>query len=84
MPALKMPAMAKKATDSSEALLSPDFRRRHPHLILPKLVTDKAGKIFFDETRLKSGLAVLKQWGELAAQGALSYTDGWVIGGSQS
>jgi len=63
--------MAKTAKDSGDALLFPDFRRRHPHLILPKLVTENATRFPFDDARLKSGLGVLKRWADLAAQGAL-------------
>lgn len=63
--------MAKKANDPGGALFSPEFRRRHPHLILPKLLTEKATTFFFEEARLAGGSAALAQWADLAAQGAL-------------
>lgn len=63
--------MAKKAKDSGEALLFPDFRRRHLYVILPKLLTEKATIFPFDGARLKGGAAVLARWADLAAKGAL-------------
>ncbi|MFA6133276.1 MAG: DNA methyltransferase [Phycisphaerae bacterium] len=60
-----------KAQYPGGALFSTDFRRRHPHLILPKLLTEKAKGFFFDDARLQSGLAALSHWADLAAQGAL-------------
>ncbi|MDO8630982.1 MAG: N-6 DNA methylase [Phycisphaerales bacterium] len=63
--------MAKKAKDSGQPLLVPEFRRRHLHLVLPKLLTEKATSFPFDDARLKNGLSVLQRWADLAAQGAL-------------
>ena len=60
-----------KAKYPGGALFSTEFRRRHPHLILPKLLTAEARCFFFDEARLQSGLAALSHWADLAAQGAL-------------
>jgi hypothetical protein len=47
-----MVAMAKKAKGAEQATLLPEFRRRHLHLVLPKLLTDKAAFSLFDEARL--------------------------------
>lgn len=63
--------MAKKAKDGGQPTLFPESRRRHPHLILPKLLTEKAIIFPFDDARLKGGLSVLQRWADLAAQGAL-------------
>jgi len=63
--------MAKKAKDSGQPLLVPEFRRRHLHLVLPKLLTDKAAFFPFDDDRLQNGISVLQRWADLAAQGAL-------------
>ncbi|MFH1108912.1 MAG: hypothetical protein V1790_06935, partial [Planctomycetota bacterium] len=63
--------MAKKAKDSGQPLLFPEFRRRHLHLVLPKLLTEKATIFPFDDARLKNALSVLLRWADLAAQGAL-------------
>ena len=60
-----------KAKYPGGVLFSAEFRRRHPHLILPKLLTEKAKGFFFDEVRLQSGLAALAHWADLAQQGAL-------------
>ena len=63
--------MDQKVIHPGGALFSWDFRRRHPHLILPKLLTERAKGFVFDPTRLQSGLAALLNWSDLAAQGAL-------------
>jgi hypothetical protein len=60
-----------KAKNPGGALFSPDYRRRHPHLILPKLLTEKAMCFPFDEPRLQSSLGALAHWADLAKQGAL-------------
>ena len=62
--------MAKKAKGPDDVVLFPDFRRRHAHLILPKLLTEKATAFPFDDARLKNGADVLLRWSDLAAQGA--------------
>ena len=65
-------AMAKKPKHPGSMLFTPDLRRRHPHLILPKLLSEKATCFFSDDDpRLKSGKAALSHWADLAAQGAL-------------
>jgi hypothetical protein len=63
--------MDKKTIHPGGALFSWDFRRRHPHLILPKLLTERAKGFVFEPARLQSGLAALLNWADLAAQGAL-------------
>ena len=63
--------MAKQAKEPDPVPLFPDFRRRHQHLILPKLLTEKARLIFLDEAHVKTCLDELKRWSDLAAQGAL-------------
>lgn len=63
--------MAKKVKDTGDAALFPERKRRHPHLILPKLLTERAGKFPFDENRLRDSVVVLARWADLAAQGAL-------------
>jgi hypothetical protein len=63
--------MANEAKHPGGALFSWDFRRRHPHLILPKLLTERAKGFVFDPARLQTGLAALLNWADLAAQGAL-------------
>jgi len=64
-------AMAKKPKHPG-SMFAPDFRRRHPHLILPKELTEKATCYFSDDDpRLKSGKTALSHWADLAAQGAL-------------
>ncbi len=63
--------MAKTPKQPGSPLFDPDFRRRHPHLILPKMLSEKATCHSFDDARLQSGLAALANWADLAAQGAL-------------
>ncbi len=64
-------AMAKKAQPIEDVMLFPDLKRRHPHLILPKLLNEKASQFPFDPGRLRCGVEVLARWAELAAKGAL-------------
>lgn len=63
--------MAKKTKVSGDAALFPELKRRHPHLILPKLLTERATKAFLVENGSAAGLPVLTRWADLAAQGAL-------------
>jgi len=67
--------MAKKPKHHGSMLFTPDYRRRHPHLILPKLLTEKADLFRFDDARLQSGRAALANWADLAAQGALQQNE---------
>lgn len=71
-PAIKMvPAMAKKAKATVQPQLFPEFRRRHRHLVLPKLLTEKAIIFPFDDARLNSAVSELQRWADLASQGVL-------------
>ena len=68
--------MAKKPKHHGSMLFTPDYRRRHPHLILPKLLSQKATCFLSDnDPRLKSGLAALANWADLAVQGALQQNE---------
>ncbi|MBI4579478.1 MAG: N-6 DNA methylase [Planctomycetes bacterium] len=70
--------MAKKGKQAGPQTLFPEARRRrHPHLILPKLLTEKATSLPVDNLppterdRTRASLAVLNRWADLAAQRAL-------------
>ena len=63
--------MAKQAKEPGPVPLFPEFRRRHPHLVLPKLLAERALVFPFDEARVQRSRGVLERWAELAAQDAL-------------
>lgn len=67
--------MGKKTKHPGGRLFTPDLRRRHPHLFLPKLLSEKAIRFPLDEARLQSSFAALSQWADLAARGALEQNE---------
>jgi hypothetical protein len=62
-----------KARHPGGALFTVEHQRRHAHLILPKLLTEKSKGFYFkdDQGRLSAGLEALSRWAELALAGAL-------------
>ena len=64
--------MAKQAKAAGDAHLFKPVRRRHPHLILPKLLTKQASEWHFDPARLRDGQDALRRWAELADGGGLA------------
>ena len=65
----------KQATDPTEPVLFNELKRRHPYLILPKLLAESAMKYPFEPLRLEQTTAVLAKWADLAAKGALKHKE---------
>ena len=68
-----MSAMSKKAKGSAETGLfgRRGSRLRHPHLILPKLLSERTVLFHLDEARLRAAQGALGRWAALGASGAL-------------
>ncbi len=66
--------MAKKAKGSDDALFAP-VRRRHPQLILAKLLAERANVWFADPGSLSTANAVLSRWADLAESHALDHKE---------
>ena len=65
--------MAKRdAAALTSTSLFPDLKRKHPHLILPRLLTERATENPFDPARLQVGQDALRRWAELATGAALT------------
>ncbi|NNM85162.1 MAG: N-6 DNA methylase [Phycisphaerales bacterium] len=65
--------MAKKTKSTDDAGLFMDTRqRRHPHLIIPKLLSERAAVFPFDADELTQAEVALNKWAKLGAQGALN------------
>lgn len=59
----------KQPADLTEGVLFAELKRRHPYLILPKMLAERAVVFPFEPLRLEQTGAVLGKWADLAAQG---------------
>jgi hypothetical protein len=63
--------MARKKKAQTQPVLFADLPRRHPRLILPKLLADKATVFPFDDARFRASSSELERWADLADRGDL-------------
>lgn len=69
--AVTLRPVANKPKESVDPLFLSAPRRRHAHIVLPKLLSERAKIHFLDDTRHRGDLDALRCWAELAANGAL-------------
>jgi hypothetical protein len=67
--------MAKKRKEALQPMFVPQFRRRHPHLFLPKLLSERATLHPFDTQRLETAGVELLRWADLAEKGGLKHKE---------